>query len=225
MRGRRFLAAALAFAFAFAAWGSEWRGFVARSSRAQNSSILELLLESDLSLQLEILSALGERKDPYVSDILEGIRSGFDSGDVYGCEYLCRVLIASILAPSLPSEVLRERAQANKSVLDGMIRGMREVSDPMLRLELVHAMELLPEYDYSPCVSEQLGLSLERMRDADGNAEPSLRALVLSLLSFAARHPRTEFLKICMDVSRSVRDSLIVDSARAAVKIIREASR
>jgi hypothetical protein len=215
---------ALLAAAALPAAASDWHLFVAQSDRSANAMIMELLAESETAVQLDIVSALGERDDPYVEDIIRWIHEGFDSRTVFRREFVLRTLLGSLLDSSLPSDVLAERAAANLDGLERLIREMGEIRDPLLRNELIRIMDLL-SVDLTPCISRQFVAVLCEVKVGGGETGPENRALLLSLLSFAARHPRVEFLQPCLEAARASRESLVVENARAAAKIIVESMR
>jgi hypothetical protein len=215
---------ALLAAAALSAAASDWHRFVAESDRSSNPMIIELLAGSDTADRLDIVSALGERKDPYVEDIIQGICLGFDSRADFQREYLLRTLLGSLLDSSLPSDVLADRAAANRDELERLIRGMDGMHDPLLRNELIQIMELLP-VELIMCVSQQFAAVLGEIKAFRGETGLEDRALLLTLLSYAARHPRVEFLQPCLETARTSRDALVVENARTAAKIIVEEMR
>ncbi len=224
MPDKRAQIAAILAAATLSAAASDWRTFVAESDRSSNPMIIELLAGSDIAGQLEIVSALGKREDPYVGDIIQEICGGFDSRTDFVREYVLRKLIGSLLDSSLPRDVLTDRAAANRDALEGLIQGMDAMRDPLLRAELIRIVELLPA-ELTPCVSRQFAAVLHELRAGGGETGPGDRALLLTLLSYAARHPRIELLQPCVETANTSRDALVVGNARAAAKIIVEKMR
>jgi len=222
--GKRVPAVAFLAVAALSAAASDWHRFVAESDRTANPMIIELLAGSDIADQLDIVSALGKREDPYVEDVIQWICMGFNSRKDFQREYVLRTLLGSLLESSLPHDLLTDRASVNFDELEKLIRGMSEMRDPLLRNELLRIMELLP-VELIPCVSQQFAAVLLKIKAGGGETGPGDRALLLTLLSYAARHPRGEFLQPCLETARSSREKLVVENARTAAKIILESMR
>jgi hypothetical protein len=221
---RAYISAFLLLA-ALCAAAIDWRGLVASGGRASNPWIIQVLSESGTADVLEIVIALGERKDPYIADIIDAITSGYNSLNDFRREHLLRLLISSHLDPALPPAVLEARISVNSRAYENLLHGMESFRDPGLRMELLRVMDLLSFSEASPIICGQFSLLYAEMKTDDGHLMPESSALLLSLVSYAARHPRWELLQPCIEVSRTSRDTLIVQSARSAAEIISEALR
>jgi hypothetical protein len=223
MSGKRAPAIVLFAAAALSVYASEWHAFAAKSDRTDNPVIIQLLSESETAPQLDIVSALGERDDPYIADIIEWIYTVFH-GEPFERELLLRVLIDSFLDPFLPSDTLAERVAANRDAMERLAREIDGFQDPLLQNELLRIIDLLPTEDFFPSISRLFGGALRELKDGEKTG-PGDHALLLSLLSFAERHPRGEFLQPCLDTARISRDARTVETARATAKIIADSLR
>ena len=222
MQVKRAVAAAVLIAIAQSGEALEWSAFVRGSTRASNPLIIALLKDADLTIGLQIASAIGERGEPFIGDIIDAIASGYDSKTDFEREHLLRVLLASLLRESLPGETIQGRIRANLEALERLVQRMPEFQDPLLRRELVRVVEYHPDALLIPRVSEQFRIVLDDLDRNRGAIPLPDQALLGTLVAFAARHPLTDFLSPCLETARLSRDADTVRSARAAASLIAE---
>jgi hypothetical protein len=202
-----------------------WEGFVRTSDRSEDSAIIELLSTSDFATQRVIITALGEREDPYLGDVLEALAGGTNIKPDFRREYLLRLLIGTILDPSLPPQTRKWRTEVNRESLEMVARRVNDFEDPQLKAEIIR---LLPDFDgsdLSPVLSETCAALAHRLEKQQGELSPMDTDLLLALLGYLETHPEPDLLEQCLTVARLSRDRQAVDAARAGANAIVEAMR
>ena len=191
-------------------------GFVKASDRSSNPLILSMMFATDLSERLEIASALGERREPYVGDIVSSLSSGFEVSFQFQSELILRFLLSSLLSPSLPAETIRSRLEANRDAFDELVRRLMDFSDPQLEALLVGVAGSLGDVPYRPVLAAKARALLDEIEENQGFLRPQERGLLMTLLEYFASYPSADFLRLCVDAARLSRDKTVVDKARAA---------
>jgi hypothetical protein len=111
----------------------ELASWIPSTDRTANSLIAEVLVTSPLAERLEVAGALGLRRDPYVSDIVEILL-----GKLYGAgrcevELVLRVLLASVFPRTLAPGEIRRRLEPNRPGIELLADRLAEFGAPLAR--------------------------------------------------------------------------------------------
>lgn len=149
---------------------------------------------------------------------MNALASGFDGSQEFQRELCLRLLLASLFDPSLPSQTIQARLEANRSALDGIVRRITRFSDPQLASLLVGIIESLGDGAYAPLLTEEVRILILRMEKQEGLLSPVDTALLQRLIGYFSMHPSGDFLAPCLAAARLSRDARLVESARTAAQ-------
>ncbi len=185
-----------------------WAAF---TDRRQNSVILETLQGEDLDEALQAARGLGLREDPYVGDILSGLRGG-------GQEVPLLFLLRAVFPPEQSQAALDRRLSVNREGLDVLASGLQGFS-PALRREVVRVLRLANDRSYDRLVLAQAGWLGDRFRAQAGRAEAELAELALEVLAYAGSSANPVFLDPVLRLKEGSRSTPL---ARRAAEVARE---
>ncbi len=199
---------------AAAAYPSDWATFVQASNRADDSLIISLLQDSDFETSSQICDSVGLRKDPYAADILSWLLAGFSKTGEYKTEYLLRRVMRSLFDQTLGDAVLRDRLDANASVLADMVKGIGGFGDPQLKGTIVLLLPRLGGADSLPVLMDIGKGIIGKLEQTGGNLSLPDTGLALDFLVVVQAIGSPDFLDPCLAIARLSRDQDLVQKAR-----------
>lgn len=192
--------------------GALWREFALASDRSYDTIILEMLEGTTLDERLEILSAVGEREDPFIGAYLDDFLLRHTSRPAES-EHLMRVLLESAFPRSSALEQLAGRVAPNQAGLLAAASRLATFADPQLCAAIVRLIPLLPGG-----LSDLLGTVdrlVDRLAEGDGFLDPRDDGLLLDALEAMGRTGSHDFLEPALSVAHLSREKVVVERARA----------
>jgi hypothetical protein len=194
-----------------------WREFALASDRSYDSVILETLESATLDERLEILTAVGERTDPFIGAYLDDFLLRHTSRPAES-EHLLRMLLESAFPRSIALEQLTGRVAPNQEALLAASSRLATFTDQQLCGAIVRLIPLLPggHADLLAAVDRLV----DRLTRGDGFLDPRDDALLLDALEAMGRVGSPDFLEPALAVARLSRESAVVKSARAVARAL-----
>jgi hypothetical protein len=224
MSSRTILLAVLSLC-AVSAYSADWGSFVAASTSVDDELILGILQNADFETSLQICEALGERKDPHAADILSWLLAGFSEGGQYKTEYLIRIAMKSLFDPTIGDQALRDRLDANASVLADMVKGIDDFHDPQLEGIIV---QLLPHLGGMNQLSALMKVGtgvIGHLQQAGGALLPPDTGLAIDFLAAVQAIGDADFLEPCLTIARLSRDEMVSQRARQVAHLLTDQRR
>ena len=103
---------------------------VARSGRASNPYIAQLLETSDLTDAIQICKGLGKRRDASVGSLILQLFSRADENNDVRSSLLLRLLLQDVFFPASQQKPDRARVVLNKAALTRLTDSLQGISDP-----------------------------------------------------------------------------------------------
>jgi hypothetical protein len=111
----------------------ELASWIPSTDRSANPLIAEILAFSSLTDRLGAARALGLRRDPYVSDLIDVLLGKLYGTGRFEVELVLRVLLESVFPRSLVPEALRPRLEVNRSGVELLADRLAEFGAPLAR--------------------------------------------------------------------------------------------
>jgi hypothetical protein len=210
----RLLIVVLAFLISARPASALWREFALASDRRLDDVILDE--------QLEILTAVGQREDPFIGTYVNAFLLRQSSRPAES-EHLLRILLDTAFPRTVPLASLADRVAPNQAPLLAAAARLSTFSDPQLCAAIVRVIPLLPggRPDLLALV-DRLGALL---KERDGVLDPRENGLLLDALAAMSRIGSPDFLEPVLAVARLSRERVVVERARATALVLSEAGR
>jgi hypothetical protein len=205
------LLAAILFLVPLGGWAQEW---IRVTDRGQNPLVVEAMQSGSLQEALEASRALGQREDPFISDVISALLAADQ-------QLILQFLLQEAFPPSAPAEALRARLAVNREGLDELASRLADFG-PALRRETVRLFRAsaLAAYDREVFA---LAAQLERrMRAQKGLLEAEQGELALEVLEYAASRRNPDFLDLVLRLQESSRDQPVARKAAAVARRLLE---
>ncbi len=187
------------------------------SNASANGLILSMMSEGNLTQSLEIARALGERRDPYIGNILAGIASGAHGKDGYLAELRLRVLLMGFFTGGdfLRGRVESARLAPNAAEVKSLVLRLPDFEDPVLKAELLGlAIEAAPREAAKLAAGEGVYLHA-LLRSGGGLLAPERREEALAYLGLVGRLKDPVLIEQTIGLIAASRDPEFVRRARA----------
>jgi hypothetical protein len=217
-----------AVVFAFLCFGPHFAAsqsvasWIRYSDSSDNSLIVEMIEQGDLSVGLEAATALGLRHDVRVQEIIVAVGEMVDERPQWERELILRVLLASVFPPDAEDSELEAGLQANREAIEFLVANLPQFSLALKRevirlLGFYHPAESLSvlmsegrrltdllTLQRGDLNGEQAGLTLAYLDTIQRIADPDFADIVLLLME------RSRHLEVA-EKARSVSRSLLLD--------------
>ncbi len=199
-----------------------WREFALASDRRLDDVILVALEDATLDEKLEILSAVGQREDPFIGAYLDAFLLRQPSRPAES-EHLLRILLDSAFPRDVPLARLAERVAPNQPALLAAAARLSTFADPQLCAAIVRVIPLLPggRGDLLALVDRMV----DRLEARNGLLDPRENGLLLDALAAINAIGSPDFLGPVLAVARLSRERVVVERARATALVLTEAGR
>jgi hypothetical protein len=202
--------------------GALWREFALASDRRLDDVILAVLEGATLDEKLEILSAVGQRVDPFIGAYIDAFLLHHPEKPAED-EHLLRILLDTAFPRDMPLGHLAERISPNQVALLAAAARLSSFTDPQLRAAIVRLLPLLPggRADLLALVDGMV----DRLGLGSGLLEPRENGLLLDALDAMRAIGSPDFLGPALSVARLSRERVVVERARATALVLAEAGR
>ena len=212
----------LAFAISARPASSLWREFALASDRRLDDVILEALEGASLDEKLEILTAVGQREDPFIGAYVDAFLRRQSSRPAES-EHLLRILLDSAFPRTVPLASLANRVAPNQAPLLAAAARLSTFSDPQLCAAIVRVIPLLP--GGRPDLLALVDRLVDLMEERDGVLDPRQNGLLLDALASMRQVGSPDFLEPVLAVARLSRERVVVERARATALVLSGAGR
>ena len=204
---------------------ASWASIAAASTRADDPLLIQVLRESSLQDSIDLCSALGARKDPFVGDIIESLlqeRTGYPQTGAHraDAELLLRILLAPMADTTQPADGRRARVAANQSAVDLILGRLDELEDPQLIAELVRMAPVMEPVSARITLVRVAARVVGALRASGGRLDDRYIALAMDLVSSATAVGGRDLLEPLVQISTLARDKAVVDAARQAAQAL-----
>ncbi|MGA2765814.1 MAG: hypothetical protein ABSG17_20910 [Spirochaetia bacterium] len=199
------------------AWSGDWGPLVASSDRHDDGLIISLLDGADFQTKVEMLEALGTRKDPYAADIISWLLAAFSKTGEFRAEYLLRVTMRSLFGGGISDADLAARLDANAAVVDDLVNATGRFHDPQLKGTIIDLFPRLGSAGRSSCMSALMETAAEivsHLRESGGLLSSPDMALAFDCLAVIQEMGSADFLELTQEMARLSRDASLVKEAR-----------
>jgi hypothetical protein len=192
----------------------DYASWVRFSDSTDNSLIIEMIEQGELSSGLEAAAALGSRRDPLIQDIILAVGQSVDQRPAWERELLLRVMLRSVLPPSLERSEWTERLKVNREAIDFLAANLPHY-DPPLKREIIRILGFLtPPGHLSTLMWEgrQLG---ELLLTQSGELNGEQAGLALAYLDTVGRIGDPEFANVVLFILERCRHMEVAEKARS----------
>ncbi len=191
--------------------------FVRESKSSENDLILSMMAQANLTERLTIAKALGQRRDPFIGDVLAGIAASAHGPEGYLAELSLRVLLGGLFEGGvfLDGRVDRARLAPNAREVGRLVRRLQDFGDPLLKAELLGlAIDTVPQSAARVAADEGVFL-LGLLGKCGGTLAPERREEAFAYLELVARLKDPVLIEQTVSLIEASRDREFVRRARA----------
>jgi len=204
-------------------FGADIADWIALSDRRDNAVIASIMRDSPFREQIAVVSALGKRKDFYMSEIIDCLSGSrgipaFSRGD-----YLLRVLLASVFpAPDAVSALeLQTRLLANQECFARLVASLRQIEDLQLRAEIIRLIPYSGQPSYLGALMAEADLILTLLTDRKVTAAE--QDYILAYLAAVEKVGDAVFLEPCVRIYEISAQARIRRTAERVISGLKEA--
>ena len=190
--------------------------FVVQTDNSANPFIVSLIESADLQRSVEIVDALGSRRDEYLADIIISLLSSAPVRDGHVVEHLLRVLLASFLPLSEHEDILIRRIAMNRELIETLVLNLTDFRDPMLRRHLVLLLPGLDAPFASAIVVRMGGVLIQRLARSDGHIGADEIAEILAYVNVGRGIGGPVLAEQFVTIAELAEDRFVVQAARSA---------
>ena len=198
----------------------DWGTFAARSSRADDAVLLQVMGEEDLTTKALICGGVGRREDPYAADIIGSLMERNTGGGRVQVEFLLRVLLQGLFDPARGEQKIQSALSANASVLDSMISRIDRWTDPQLTSTLVRLFPFMPAEKVLPALLTVGSELVDSLSSGKGLIQPQRFGLAMDYLAAVEKMKCSDALDQCAAIARLSREKALVDRARSVAGVL-----
>jgi hypothetical protein len=207
--------------------GADITNWIAVSDRRDNALIAATITGSPLRNQIAIITALGARKDFYVSEIIDCLAFTRSPRDVPHMDYLLRLLLSSVFLSGdgaagdggVAAEC-RARLLANQASFDKLVMGLASFPDLQLRAEIVRLIPCSGSPQHRGALLAESDMLLEML--ADGKLTAAQEDYVLTWLLAVERIGDPVFLEPCLRIYERSSQPAVNRLARRVIQGLRK---
>jgi hypothetical protein len=213
------LALALLCILSISAQAQDYPSWIRYSDSGDNPLIVQMIHESDLSTALQITSAIGQREDARIQEIILAVGERSDPRPLWERELILRALLASVFPGSLTDSELEDRLRMNREGLDFLVAGLPGFTLSLKR-EVVRLLGFLHPPGYlSALMAEGRRLAdLLTLQRGDLNGEQA--GLTLTYLETLERIADPEFAEIVLLILERSRHLEVAQAARSVSRLL-----
>jgi hypothetical protein len=194
---------------------------VLRSDRRMNKEIIDLIFSEDYETVLSIMRALGQRRDPYVGDIIFAVFFTYTGSEFYKQENMLEELLSCLFDPTHERELLKERHDQNKAALTHLIINLPYIHSPGLKRHLIRLIPLSGQDEYHPLLAQEAEHIASLLKNNNGYVDKATDQELLTLLEVVGKLKITECAEICLTISYVSANGDVVQLARkVAVELL-----
>jgi len=170
------------------------------TDRSQNALLADYLASSDLGEAVQLVRALGRRRDPYCSDVIGSLLSGRRRAPER--EALLQELLAALNLARQPGD---GRLEANLEGLQLLSEGLPGY-DWSLRAQVIRLLGETGSPEFDRAVLAQAAALVRRLEEQAGRADAGQGALLLAVLDYAEARAKPLFLDPVLAILETTRD-------------------
>ncbi|UCF99305.1 MAG: hypothetical protein JSV89_07130 [Spirochaetaceae bacterium] len=192
----------------------DYGSWIRYSDRSDNALIVEMITEGDLSVGLEVASALGLRQDVRVQEIILAIGEMVDPRPQWERELILRTILAFVFPPDSEASELEARLQANREAIEFLVANLPQFSLSLKR-EVIRLLGFYhPPESLSVLMVEGRGLS-DLLTLQRGNLNGEQAGLTLTYLDTIGRIGDPVFADIVLLLLERSRHIEVAEKARS----------
>ena len=202
------------------ATAQDWGAYAARSTRADDPLLLQVMEEADLTTKALICGGVGQREDPYAADIIGSLLDRNAGGERVQVELLLRVLLQGLFDPARGGQKIQSAISANEVVLDSMISRIDRWTDPQLKSTLVRLFPSMPAEKVLPALLTVGSELVNGLSSEHGQIPPPRMGLAMDYLAAVEQLRCRDALDQCAAIARLSREKSLVDRARSVAVLL-----
>lgn len=184
---------------------------VKASSRASNGLVLRVLLDDDTTNALSAAKALGDRKDPYVGDILEGLFSHINGRNSSRDLLLLRVVLEAVFLRPSPAPA---KIAVNARSLASLLSRLESIPDAATKGALLDISRYLSSGEVEKPLLAEGAFLIAYLRKTGGRFSPERRYEAVSFLEACRAHGNAVLRNQVITQVELARDPSFVRAAR-----------
>lgn len=186
--------------------------FVGGSTRSSNQYVLSILTGPSLTDATSAARALGERSDPYVGDILEGLFSRMSGSDAGRFGLLFREVLDYVFLLPKPAPA---KIRANAMELSRLLKQLQSINDGATKRALLEAAVYLPAGGSGKALLDEGAFLAGYLRRTQGHLSPDRLDEALGYLEACRAHTNEVLRAQVVGLVELSRDAIFVRAARA----------
>jgi hypothetical protein len=194
---------------------------IKQSNRTRNEYFLKIFLSQDLTDQICIARALGQRADSYIEEFIFGIIGEMNGRDIDRLEYLLRVLLDSVFNTGYDEEELGARVLINFRGITYLISILHTFHDPMLKCQIMKIIPYVHNSAYiSSCMTEGEYL-VSILKKTGGKPGSQVNGEILCLLDIMRTIGDEDYFFLCQSIIQLSHNRDVVKKAREIMNLLR----
>ena len=188
--------------------------WIRHSDSRDNSLIVEMIRQGDLSAGLEVAAAIGLREDVEIQEIILAVGETIDPRPQWERELILRTVLASVFPASLEDSELESRLRRNREGLDFLAAGLPHYTLSLKR-EVVRLLGFLHPPEYLSALMREGRRLAEVLENQQGRLNGEQAGLTLTYLETVGRIADPEFAHIVLLILQRSRHLEVAEAARS----------
>ena len=193
-----------------------YASIVSGSDSSSNQLILQILTEASLTDATAAAKALGERKDPHVGDILEGLFSRTTGPEAVRYNLLFREVLDYVFLLPSPAPA---KVRANAAELSRLLDRLQSINDGATKRALLEAAVYLPAGDSGKALLGEGAFLAAYLRRTQGYFSPDRLDEALGYLEACRAHSNEVLRAQVVALVELSRDAIFVRAARGYLSV------
>lgn len=194
---------------------------VARSGRASNPMIAQLIETSDLTEAIQICAELGQRSDAAVGSIILRLYSRAEENNDVRSGLLLRLLLQDVFFPGAGQRPDQARVLANKAALTHLAESLQSVRDPQTKRLIILMLPDLRAEAARKALAAEGGFLIGKLETDGGHFAVERMSEALAFLSCSVALGGSVYRDETIRLVELSRDRAFVVQARAALAVLR----
>ncbi len=191
---------------------------VSGSSRSDNQYILSILTGPSLTDATAAAKALGQRNDPYVGDILDGLFSRISGAEAGKYGLLFREVLDYVFLLPQPAPT---KIRANSAELARLLKQLQSIGDGATKRALLEASVYLPAGDSGKALLDEGAFLAGYLRRTQGRFSPDRLDESLGYLEACRAHSNEVLRAQVVSLVELSRDAVFVRAARSYLSTLK----
>jgi len=192
----------------------DYASWIQYTDRGDNPLIAQMIEEGDLSVALEMATALGRRQDYAIHGIILSVGQMANLRPEWERELILRTILVEVFSPALDFEQLERRSRENREGIDFLVESLPGFRDSLKR-EVIRLMAYIHPGEYLGMLMTEGRRMADLLRQQNGMLNGEQAGLILTFLETVGSISDPEFADIVLLILQRSRHLEVAEKARA----------